>query len=251
MPPIPNKIAVITGASCHTDIGTAICRKLAQQGVDVFFTHWNSDSTWIEEFQQELNHSGIRSESLRINLSNEKAAFKILDQVQKTLGFPEILINNAAYSTNDGYLKFDAQTMDDHYAVNMRSCFLLCTEFARRFELSNKKSGRILNMTSGQDLGPMPGELAYVATKGAITAFSRSLSQELAPLGITVNAINPGPTDSTWMTDDIRTQLLPKFPMGRIGLPDDVAKLVAFIASDEAQWITGQTINSEGGFIRG
>lgn len=106
-------------------------------------------------------------------------------------------------------------------------------------------------MTSGQDLGPLPGELAYAATKGAISAFTRSLSQELAPLGITVNAVNPGPTDSTWMTDEIRNFLSPKFPMGRIGTPDDAARIIAFLASDEAEWITGQIIHSEGGFIRG
>src|SRR5690606_19906537 len=140
---------------------------------------------------------------------------------------------------------------DDHYKVNMRSSFLLCVEFARRFEKSGLEEGRIINMTSGQDIGPMPGELAYVATKGAISAFSRSLSQELAPLGITVNAINPGPTDSTWMTDEIRKHLLPKFPMGRIGTPDDVANIVGFLASNDAKWVTGQVIHSEGGFIRG
>lgn len=132
----------------------------------------------------------------------------------------------------------------------MRSTFLLCVEFARRFEKLELDTGRIINMTSGQDLGPMLGELAYAATKGAISAFTKSISQELAPLGITVNAVNPGPTDSTWMTDEIRQILLPKFPMGRIGLPEDVAQIIAFLASDEARWITGQIINSEGGFIR-
>lgn len=106
-------------------------------------------------------------------------------------------------------------------------------------------------MTSGQDLGPMVGELAYVSTKGAISAFTRSLAQELAPLDITVNAVNPGPTDSTWMNDGIRTHLLPKFPLGRIGTPDDVAKTISFLASEEATWITGQIIHSEGGFLRG
>ncbi len=96
----------------------------------------------------------------------------------------------------------------------------------------------------------MPGELAYAATKGAISAFTKSLSRELASLRITVNAINPGPTDSTWMNDEIREYLLPQFPMGRIGAPEDAARLVAFLASEEAEWITGQIIHSEGGFIR-
>ncbi|MFC4323094.1 SDR family oxidoreductase [Litchfieldia salsa] len=245
-----NKIALITGASSQRDIGAAICRNLASRGIHIFFTHWNSDPFWIEEFQKEIMDMGVLCENLKIDLSNANAAFIILDSIENKMGFPSILVNNAAHSKSDGYLELDAQIMDEHYAVNMRSTFLLSVEFARRFKKQGLDTGRIINMTSGQDLGPMPGELAYVATKGAISAFTRSLSQELAPLGITVNAVNPGPTDSTWMTDEIREYLLPKFPMGRIGSPEDVARTIAFIASDDAKWITGQIINSEGGFIR-
>ncbi|WP_064093340.1 SDR family oxidoreductase [Rossellomorea aquimaris] len=246
-----NKIALITGASIQNDIGTAICRKLASQGINIFFTHWNSDSEWIEEFQQEILRMDVRCEEIKIDLSDANAALTIYEEMSGKLGYPSILINNGAHSTSNDYVTLEAKTLDDHYAVNMRSTFLLCVEFARRFKKSKLESGRIINMTSGQDLGPMPGELAYAATKGAISAFSRSLSQELAPLGITVNAVNPGPTDSTWMTNEIRNFLLPKFPMGRIGTPDDVARIIAFLASDEAEWITGQIIHSEGGFIRG
>jgi 3-oxoacyl-[acyl-carrier protein] reductase len=251
MTTLENKIALVTGASSPRDIGTAICRKLASQGIKIFFTHWKSDDGWIEEFQQEIVNLGVVCKNAKIDLSDTNAAFTLLDTVESKLGLPSILINNAAHSKNDGYLMLDAKSLDEHYAVNMRSTFLLCVEFARRFEKSDLNSGRIINLTSGQDIGPMPGELAYAATKGAISAFTRSLSQELAPLGITVNAVNPGPTDSTWMNEEIREYLLPKFPMGRIGAPEDVARTIAFLASDEANWITGQIINSEGGFIRG
>ena len=244
---LQNKIALITGASHPKDIGTAICRRLALKGINIFFTHWNSDP---EKLQQEILNMGVQCASMNIDLSNADAAAKIMDEVSTKLGFPSILVNNAAYSTSDGYSAFNAESLDAHYAVNMRSTFLLCVEFARRFEKADLPSGRIINMASGQDIGPMPGELAYAATKGAISAFTKSLSPELAPLGITVNAVNPGPTDSTWMNDDIREHLLPKFPMGRIGKPEDAAKLIAFLVSDEADWITGQVMNSEGGFIR-
>jgi NAD(P)-dependent dehydrogenase (short-subunit alcohol dehydrogenase family) len=93
-------------------------------------------------------------------------------------------------------------------------------------------------------------ELAYGMTKGAIEAFTRSLAAGVGHRGITVNAVNPGPTDTGWMTEELRRELLPKFPPGRIGYPEDAARLVAFLAGDEAAWITGQTIHSEGGFVR-
>jgi 3-oxoacyl-[acyl-carrier protein] reductase len=128
----------------------------------------------------------------------------------------------------------------------MRGAFLLTVEFARRF--SGKSGGRIINLTSGQSVGPMPGELAYVATKGAVEAFTVSLSAELAAHGITVNAVDPGATDTGWMTEEVKGELLPRFPQGRTGLPEDAARLIAFLASDEAAWITGQVIHSRGGY---
>lgn len=178
-------IAIVTGASHNQGIGTAICRKLAREGANIFFTHWGSEENWAMNFEDGIiQENGVRCGNSEIDLSEPNAPFKILD------------------------------------------------------------------MTSGQALGPMTDELAYVATKGAISAFTLSLSAELAPLGITVNAINPGPTDTGWMTADIKNHLTSKFLSGRIGLPEDAARLVSFLASEEAQWITGQIINSEGGFFR-
>jgi 3-oxoacyl-[acyl-carrier protein] reductase len=141
-----------------------------------------------------------------------------------------------------------SELLDRHYAVNLRATALLSVEFARRF--SGKGGGRIIQLTSGQSLGPMPGELAYAATKGAVEALTKTLAVELAPRGITVNAVNPGPTDTGWMTDEIKRELLPRFPMGRLGQPEDAARLIRFLVSPEAEWITGQVIHSEGGFMR-
>ena len=248
------RIAIVTGASRRKGIGAAVCRALAANGTDIFFTHWRSfDSTLSEgvdedgpaRLQNELQELGVRCESLELDLSMIDAPKRILDETERKLGLPSILVNNAAYSTRDGFEVLDAATLDAHYAVNMRGTFLLTVEFARR--LYGKSSGRIINLTSGQSVAPMPGELAYVATKGAIEAFTVSLSAELASYGITVNAVDPGATDSGWMTETIRQELLPRFPMGRIGQPKDAARLIAFLASDEAAWITGQVIHSRGG----
>lgn len=246
-----NKIAVITGVSSHRGIGAAICRRLAMENFNIFFTYWESVPGWEAEFYKDILDRGVNCKGLEVDLSDVRAAVNVLDSVVSYLGKPSIIVNNAAYSTCDGYTELDGEILDTHYAVNMRATFLLCAEFARRFPSWNLTHGRIINMTSGQELGPMPGELAYASTKAAISAFTRSLSVEVAHLGITVNAINPGPTDSTWMNEEIRNHLLPKFPMGRIGEPEDVANLAAFLASEDAKWITGQVIHSEGGFLRG
>ncbi|MEH7179858.1 SDR family oxidoreductase [Neobacillus vireti] len=243
-------IALITGVSHENGIGAAICNKLASVGADIFFTHWGSNTDWVKYFEDNIREYGVRCANYEVDLADPNAPFNLMDVVTSELGTPAILINNAAHSTRDGYLNLDAKTLDNHYAVNMRATFLLSAEFARRFRKSQKKNGRIINLTSGQGLGPMPGELAYAATKGAISAFTLSLSAELAPLGITVNAVNPGPTDTGWMNEEIRKELLPKFPLGRIGIPDDAARVVAFLVSEEAEWITGQILNSEGGFLR-
>lgn len=198
----------------------------------------------------ELGQYDVRSASLEVDLSDPNSATTIMNTVITTFGTPTILVNNAAHSTRDGYMNLDATTLDDHYAVNVRATCLLSVEFARRFKESQKEYGSIINLSSGQALGPMIGELAYVASKGAISAFTTSLSAELAHLGITVNAVNPGPTDTGWMTEDLKEHLLPKFMMGRIGTPEDAANIIGFLATEEAKWITGQVINSEGGYLR-
>lgn len=198
------QIAIVTGVSHSKGIGAAICRELASEGVDIFFTHWQSNENWPNTFQKELWELGIQCACKSVDLSQSKAHETLLDAVSDQLGFPSVLVNNAAYSTRDGYLVLDAGELDQHYAVNMRATILLSVTFARRFEKTGKSAGRIINLTSGQGQGPMIGELAYGATKGAIAAFTLSLSAELAPLGITVNAVNPGPTDTGWMSEQLK-----------------------------------------------
>ena len=140
------------------------------------------------------------------------------------------------------------EELDKHYQINLRATLLLSSYFARSIE--KERGGRIINLSSGQFKGPMENEIAYAATKGAVDALTISLAAELAPEGITVNAVNPGPTDTGWMDQDLKEELLKKFPQGRIGQPEDTARLVSFLASKEAEWITGEIINSEGGFKR-
>lgn len=237
----------MTGAGGRRSIGTAICRALAEKGVDIFFAYWGVGEDGPAALLEELRQAGARAECMDLDLSLPESPERLLDAAAGRLGPVSILVNNAAHSGRDGYENLDAAALDAHYAVNLRTAALLSVLFARRFD---GEHGRIVNLTSGQALGPMPGELAYAATKGAIEALTRTLAAEVGQKGITVNAVNPGPTDTGWMSEESKRELAAKFPAGRIGEPTDAARLVAFLASEEAAWVTGQVIHSEGGFSR-
>ena len=164
------------------------------------------------------------------------------------MGFAAILVNNATYSTQTSIGDITAEELDKHYVVNFKVPTLLTAEFVRRFR--GQKNGRIINLTSGQTLSFMSNEIAYAATKGAIETLTRTISQEIAKKGITINAVNPGLTDTGWLDEKQEKMYGERFPMGRLGQPQDIAKLVCFLASKNAEWITGQIIHSEGGFVR-
>ena len=249
------RVAVVTGVSRRAGIGAAICRALAWRGADVFFTQWGAydrgpgigeDSDGPAALREELWSLNVRAEHAEADLSLPETLARVLEEATGKLGVPSILVNNAAHSARDGFEHLESTTLDAHYVVNLRATALLSVEFARHYP--GGPGRRIISMTSGQENGPMPGELAYGATKGAVAAFTRSLAVEVGPNGITVNAVNPGPTDTGWMDEDLKRELAPRFPLGRIGLPEDAARLVAWLATDEGGWITGQIIHSEGGF---
>jgi 3-oxoacyl-[acyl-carrier protein] reductase len=251
------RVAVVTGIGRRRGIGSAVCRALAARGADVALSYWkpydrgmpwDPDEDEPRLLVEELRDAGVRAEAFEVDLSLAESPRELLDAAGSALGIPSILVNAAAHSTRDGYEGLDAEAIDAHYAVNVRAMALLSVLFARRYP--GRPGGRIVNFSSGQSLGPMEDELAYGMTKGAIEAFTRSLAAGVGHRGITVNAVNPGPTDTGWISEELGRELLPKFPAGRIGQPEDAARLVAFLAGDEAAWITGQTIHSEGGFVR-
>ena len=233
-------IALVTGADNPRGIGRACCHALAARDAVVACSVLPGSTA---------TEADLHAVPIEADLADPEAPEVLLGAVEACLGRPSILVNNAAHSTRDGYGVLDAPTLDAHYAVNVRAPALLSCALARRHPRGTP--GRIVNLTSGQSLGPMRGELAYTATKAALETFTRQLAAEVAQLGITVNAVGPGPNDTGWMDDALRAELLPRFPMGRIGRPADAARLVAFLCSEDAEWITGQVIHSEGGFRRG
>lgn len=250
---LTGRVAIVTGASRRRGIGAAICRALASHGADVLFTHWQPydrdegvglDREGPALLERELRALGRRAVALAVDLALPDAHLTVLHAAMARLGAPAILVNNAAHSTHDGYERLDAATLDAHYAVNVRAMALLSVEFARRYP--GGAGGRILNLTSGQSIGAMPTELAYAATKGAVEAFTSSLAAAVAAKGITVNAVDPGATDTGWMTAEFKARLVNELAFGRLGQPEDVARSIVFLASDAGQWITGQTIHSRG-----
>lgn len=252
--PLHNKVALVTGVSRRAGIGAAIARQLAKAGAHLSLAYyrpydrtrpWPSDPDETLALIADLRGLGVRVEGIEVDLAEPTSAKGLIERTHDLFGRLDILVNNAAHSESASAETLDAVGLDQHYAVNVRATALLCVEFARRH--TRGRSGRIINLTSGQGLHPMPGELAYAATKGAIDAFTVNLSAGLASRGITVNAIDPGPTDTGWMKADLKERLQREAPTGRVGRPDNAAHLVLFLASDEAGWITGQILRSRGG----
>jgi len=138
-----------------------------------------------------------------------------------------------------------AEDIDLHYQVNVRGSLLLVKAFAAQHD--GRSGGRVVLLTSDQHRNPMPGEVAYIASKGALHQRTLSLSAHLAAGGITVNTVNPGATDTGYATPDLYKAVLRSEPQGRWGQPEDAARLIAWLCTDDARWITGQVINSTGG----
>ena len=182
---------MVTGASRHQGIGAVICRALAGRGADVFLSYWRgydrempwgADDDAPETLLKDLRRMGVRAEGMEIDLSQPGSPDELLDAATRKLGPPSILVNNAAYSTRDGYGGLDAATLDAHYAVNLRATALLAVGFARGFEA--RSGGRIINLTSGQSLGPMIGELAYAARRRGLSRRSRAPSPPKSGTGV-------------------------------------------------------------------
>jgi 3-oxoacyl-[acyl-carrier protein] reductase len=178
------------------------------------------------------------------DLSVASTASELFDQVQEALGPISALVVVHTYDPGGGLLDITADEFDRHMAISPRATLLLVAEFARRYS-GPAGLGRIVTFTSRL---PLKGSIAYAASKGAIEWITISAAAELASRGITANGVNPGPNDTGWMDDHQREQLTEQSPLGRVGTPADAAELVAFLCSKDSSWITGQIINSDGGW---
>ncbi|MEV7288469.1 SDR family oxidoreductase [Streptomyces sp. NPDC093252] len=260
--PLRGRTALVTGASRRGGIGHAVARRLAAYGASVYLHHHvphDAELPWGADRPEDVAASvreALGDPAATVvhgpgDLADPEAPARLIATAAGALGGRlDILVANHARSGRDGTLdEIDATILDDHWAVNTRSVLLLVQAFARQPE--RPRGGRVMMMTSGQDIaGGMPHELAYGLQKGALASITRSLSTTLAEQGITVNTVNPGPVDTDYLTGADYDAVAARFPGGRWGMPDDPARLIAWLATDEAGWITGQVIDSEGGFRR-
>jgi 3-oxoacyl-[acyl-carrier protein] reductase len=260
--PLRGRTALVTGASRRGGIGCAVARRLAAYGAAVYLHHHvlhDEEMPWGADRPEEVAEAvrAARGEPGTVvahgpaDLAAPDAPARLIDDAARALGGRlDILVANHALSGSDGTLDtIDAAMLDAHWAVDARSVVLLVQAFARHRPVG--PGGRIVMMTSGQDLADgMPGEIAYALQKGALASVTRSLATALADRGITVNTVNPGPVDTGYLEGDAYEAIAGLFPAGRWGMPDDPARLISWLATDEAAWSTGQVVGSEGGFPR-
>ena len=260
--PLRDRIALVTGVSRRAGIGYATARRLAALGASLFLHHYaphDRDQPWGDDpggaeavlagVQSTLAADEASVRHLELDLALPEAPAQLIDAATEALGHLDILVCNHARSGGDGPLgALDAKMLDTHWAVNTRATILLTQAFAARHD--GRPGGRVIFMTSGQDLGPMTGEVAYAASKGALASITKTLADQLADQQITLNTVNPGPVDTGYPSPEAYEAVRRQFPQHRWGVPDDPARLIAWLVTDEASWVTGQVINSEGGFRR-
>ncbi|TVZ05949.1 SDR family oxidoreductase [Trebonia kvetii] len=244
-------VALITGVGRTVGIGAGIATQLAASGWDIAFTYltaydermsWGVEAGAASAIEESLTSHGAAVAAIEADLADTSAAEFIFDASERRLGNVTALVMSHAESVDSGLLDTTIESFDRHFAVNARASWLLIREYGLRFR-GAPGAGRIISLTSDHTVGNLP----YGASKGALDRITLAAARELAHLGVTANAINPGPTDTGWMTDDLRQAVLGQTPLGRLGTPQDTASLVTFLCSPQGGWINGQLLMSNGG----
>jgi 3-oxoacyl-[acyl-carrier protein] reductase len=241
------KVALVTGAS--RGIGREIALELAREGANVVVNYSGSEAK-ANEVVDEIKSMGREAVAIQCNVADSDSVQSMVKETISHFGTLDILVNNAGITKDNLLMRMKENEWDDVININLKGVFL-CTKAVTR-QMMKQRSGRIINISSIVGVSGNPGQANYVAAKSGVIGLTKTAARELAPRGITVNAIAPG-FISTDMTDqlpeDVRNEMLKQIPLNRFGNPKDIAKVVSFMASESSSYMTGQTLHIDGGMV--
>ena len=243
---LENKVAIVTGGS--SGIGKAIVKAYLDHGAEVAIV--DVDEEGLQETRKEL--ARLKEKVLLVNgdVTKVEDVKKVVDETVKKWKKIDILVNNAGVGTISSLIEMTEEEWDYVLDVNLKGMFLFTREVAK--VMIEQKRGCIINLSSNNEEIPLAGEIHYCVSKGGVKMLTRTVALELAPYNIRVNSIAPAAIETALMEEilvipEIKNAFLHQIPLGRIGRPEDIAKVAVFLASDYASWVTGATINVDGG----
>lgn len=244
---LTNKTAVVTGAS--RGIGRSIAIDLAKSGANVV-VNYSGNEAKANEVVDEIKALGQQAFAVKADVSNAEEVQSMMKQAIDTFGSIDILVNNAGITKDNLLMRMKENEWDDVININLKGVFN-CTKAVTR-QMMKQRNGRIINLASVVGVCGNPGQANYVAAKAGVIGLTKTTAKELATRHITVNAVAPGfiSTDMTDKLDEnVQTEMLKQIPLARFGAPEDISNVVVFLASEGAGYITGQTIQVDGGMV--
>ena len=239
---LTEKVAIVTGASAG--IGRAIAERLAQEGATVVVNYGKSADK-AKAVVAGIESKGGKAVAAQADMSKIADVRRLVRETVERFGRLDILVNNAGMAIMKPLVETTEQEFDQIFALNAKGPYFAMQEASKVIE----DGGRIVNIsTDGTHMG-FAGVTAYLGTKGALEQFTKGLAHELAPKGVTVNTVSPGFTDTAMMPDAFRETGAQMSPLKRVGMPKDIADVVAFVVSEEARWLTSQNIHAGGGVV--
>ncbi|MBM7701832.1 3-oxoacyl-[acyl-carrier-protein] reductase [Metabacillus iocasae] len=244
---LEGKVALITGGS--RGIGRAVALELGKLGAKVVVNYAGSEAKALEVVD-EIKASGSDAMAIQADVANGESVQNMVKEAISTFGSLDILVNNAGITRDNLLMRMKEDEWDDVISTNLKGVFL-CTKAVTR-QMMKQRSGRIINISSIVGVSGNAGQANYVAAKSGVIGLTKTTAKELASRNITVNAVAPGfiSTDMTdKLSEEVKQEMLKQIPLARFGEPSDIAKVVAFLASEDSRYVTGQTIHVDGGMV--